>query len=172
MFKVADVITVSRSRLGVVSICSFAPLCPLFFILGKKCILHKLFSKIYVIGFMNLSGIILGYFYTVVLSLWVIALPQYSHSIVEDNSTQLEVFSEESSSLEQPDKFYLLTPGNNLYTGSIQGFGHPEMGLLFQGFSLQDLYWKNFGAAALSFLAAVNIKSKATDFIFPFHFFW
>ncbi|HLW21378.1 MAG TPA: hypothetical protein VKX33_13695 [Cyclobacteriaceae bacterium] len=121
---------------------------------------------------MNLSGIILRYLYIVVLSVWVIALPQYHHSIPEDQSTDLELSYGESGYLEQPNNLCLLGHGSSVHTAIIYGYGHPGTDLLFHKFFFPDLYWKNFGAAALSFLAAVNIKSGATDYIFPFHFFW
>jgi hypothetical protein len=121
---------------------------------------------------MNLFGIILGYFYTVVLSLWGIALPQYDYFNLEEQSIKLEISSEEVGSLDQPDIFFLLSQSNNLYPGGLQGYGHPEIDHFFNGYPFPDLYWNNFGAAVFSFLVAVNIQFEPTDIIFPFHFFW
>lgn len=121
---------------------------------------------------MKLFGKIFGYFYTLVLSLWIIALPQYDFFLPEGQTTKLEVFSEEAGSVGYEDNFYLLSHNNHLYAGNFQDKSHTETEFFCDGYPYPDLYWKNSRSTALSFLVADIVYFKATDIVFPFHSFW
>ena len=120
---------------------------------------------------MKILGVILGYFYILVLSLWSIALPQYDYLIFEDQSNKLEISSGEAGTLDQSDKFYLISHPNNFYAGTMPGYGQPEINQFFGVYPFPDLYWKNFRATVHAFLMSATVQFKATDIIFPFHYF-
>ena len=121
---------------------------------------------------MKPAGKWLAIIYALVLSLWSIAIAHIDQSFISFTQEGQETSSEKVESIDQPDNYYLLSPGLERFVSSnpVDHFSH--LTHIFYQNAFQFKYLKSLFATKLSFLEGIEIKFKFIDGIFPFHFFW
>lgn len=121
---------------------------------------------------MKPAGKLLAYIYTLVLSLWSLAIPIGDHYFIPFTQEGQRNPTEKVDSIGQPDNYFLLSPSLERFVSSnpVDHFSH--LTHIFYEKAFQFKYLKSLFATKLSFLGGIEIKFKFIDGIFPFHFFW
>ena len=121
---------------------------------------------------MKPAGKMLAYIYTLVLSLWSLAIPIGEHYVIpltqEGPGNPTEIVDSKS----QPDHYFLLSAGLERFVSSNPVDHFSYLSHIFYEKAFQFKHLKSLIATKLAFLDVIELKFKFIDGIFPFHFFW
>jgi len=113
----------------------------------------------------------LSFFYAVILSLWIVTLPQLKYCLDDGGKVALEQADEKVASIEQSD-FLLIKQNSNTNPGPLRGDLASYLDQLVNEYIFNHLYLSSLSSVVFSQLWAVDLSFEFIDLIFPFHYFW
>lgn len=112
-----------------------------------------------------------SFFYAVVLSLWIVALPQLKYYLDDGGGVALEQADEKVASIDQSD-FFLIKQNSNTYSWTLRGDLASYLDQLVNEYIFNHLYISSLSSVVFFRLWAVDLSFEFIDLIFPFHYFW
>lgn len=120
---------------------------------------------------MKIRAGVTSFFYAVVLSLWIVSLPQLKYYLEYGNETALEQSNEKVASIDQGDLF-LVKQNNSTSLGTLRGDFPPNLNHFVNEHFFNHLYLCSLFSTVFSHLETVDLSFEFIDLIFPFHYFW
>lgn len=112
-----------------------------------------------------------SFFYAIVLSLWIVTLPQLKYYLDDRVEVALEQTDEKVAPIDQ-GFFFLIKQNNNTHWGTLRGDFASNLDHFVNEYILNHLYVNSLSSVVFSRLRAVDLSFEFIDLIFPFHYFW
>jgi len=112
-----------------------------------------------------------SFFYAVVLSLWIVTLPQLKYYLEYGDETAQEQSIEKVASIDQGDLF-LIKQNNHASLGTLRGDFPSYLDHFVNEYFFNHLYLCSLFSTVFARSEAVDLGFEFIDLIFPFHYFW